>query len=86
MAHVLLPMLFTALRAILSAIPQANNLPETLTEIRYTAMARILYITVPIHSSSKNMDHYKILQWPRYPEPPIPSPCCSPKHSTDSCR
>ncbi|KAH6928843.1 hypothetical protein HPB50_020326 [Hyalomma asiaticum] len=28
MAHVLLPMLFTALRAILSAIPQANNLPE----------------------------------------------------------
>ncbi|KAH6929564.1 hypothetical protein HPB50_002772 [Hyalomma asiaticum] len=28
MAHVLLPMLFAALRAILSAIPQANNLPE----------------------------------------------------------
>ncbi|KAH6944819.1 hypothetical protein HPB50_005364 [Hyalomma asiaticum] len=29
MAHMLLPMLFTALRAILSAIPQANNVPET---------------------------------------------------------
>ncbi|KAH6946953.1 hypothetical protein HPB50_016242 [Hyalomma asiaticum] len=40
---------------------QKVHFAQTLTEIRYTVMARILHVIVPVHSSSKDMDHCKIL-------------------------